>query len=597
MTQGEETKAVRNDADDRGRDHAGQAIMRPVVLVGGVCIALAAAAMIRTVSLVPHVYDDGVEACAGWLVTRGEVPYRDFYYMYGPATPYLLAAAFRVAGTSLPTMHVLEGVLLFALALSIFAFASALAGRRSALIAVPLLAAGIIRAVNVQLPVIGALLCLVLGALAFLKRSKRGDWKRAFWPALLVGTVPLWRLDFGLYALVGFGLAAAALAAIAVSTRRRAAASVDNGFAEHQTSSLPAFLAGFALPTVVGLAVLLVVVPPGALFDCLVKLVFRTGKMMRLPIPAPAGNPLLLLAGPSGMKAFAVGLVNAAPLYLAGLVLAAALCTWVTALRATVRNRVGTPGISVAATALLAACFGLAAYAIWRADHTHAWPVLMMAAAFLPATFAAVGSLRRHRRGALRALGAAWLILTVGYYAVFLTLGVADAARRFTPSLRALHMSRPTPTATDRGRRGPQLTPDMVIEYVREHVPPDAPLFSALPSHGRALGNDVTLYFLSRRRPSTYWYTFNPGVTTTAPVQSRIARDLERSGTPLVVVWRVPFPVEPNASSRSSGVHILDAYLAANYRAARDIGQYRVLTRRAPSTPSRSQGTGGPVKH
>jgi len=588
MTQGEETRAMRNDGDDRERDHAEPAMVRPALLVG-VCVVLAAATIIRTVSLVPHVYDDGVEACAGWLVTRGEVPYRDFYYFYGPATPYLLAAAFRVAGTSLPTMHVLEGILLFALALSIFAFASTLTGLRLALITVPLLAAGIIRAVNVQLPVIGALLCLVLGALALRKRSKRGDWKGAFWPGVLVGMVPLWRVDFGLYALLGFGLSAATLTAIAASARRRGASNVGTGLAGPHSSSLPAFLAGLALPTVASLTALLVVVSPGALFDCLVKLPIRTGGMMQLPVPAPAGNPLLLLAGSSGMKAFAVKLVNAAPLYLSGLVLTAALCAWVVELRATVQTRVAAPRISVAATALLAASLGLAFYATWRADHTHAWPLLMMVAAFLPATFAAVSSLRRHRPGAPRALCTAWLILTLGYYTVFLALGVADPARRFVPSLRAMHMSRPAAGSMDRSRRGPELTPDMVIEYVREHVPPDASVFSALPSHDRTLGNDVTLYFLSRRRPSTYWYTFNPGVTTTAPVQRRIARDLERSRTPIVVIWRLPLPAEGNASTSTSGIHILDAYLAANYHKTLEIGQYSALTRRVPPNPRRTK--------
>ena len=79
-----------------------------------------------------------------------------------------------------------------------------------------------------------------------------------------------------------------------------------------------------------------------------------------------------------------------------------------------------------------------------------------------------------------------------------------------------------------------------------------------------------------------------PGVVTTAPVQTEIVGSLRRAHTRVVVRWLDPRAeqVEPNGSSRSSGVHILDDYLKAHYRPLARYGVYQVLLARgAGATP------------
>ena len=70
-----------------------------------------------------------------------------------------------------------------------------------------------------------------------------------------------------------------------------------------------------------------------------------------------------------------------------------------------------------------------------------------------------------------------------------------------------------------------------------------------------------------------------PGVITTERVQREIVRDLERTRTPLVVRWLSPVADErePNGAGRSSGVHVLDRFLASAYRPAARFGDYQVL--------------------
>jgi hypothetical protein len=92
------------------------------------------------------------------------------------------------------------------------------------------------------------------------------------------------------------------------------------------------------------------------------------------------------------------------------------------------------------------------------------------------------------------------------------------------------------------------------------------------------------LYVLAQRENPTRYDIPAPGVVTSAPVQREIIRDLERTRTPTVVRWTDPITAapEPNAAGRSSGVRLLDDYLARAYRPAGRVGSFLLLERRAP---------------
>jgi hypothetical protein len=93
---------------------------------------------------------------------------------------------------------------------------------------------------------------------------------------------------------------------------------------------------------------------------------------------------------------------------------------------------------------------------------------------------------------------------------------------------------------------------------------------------------DPLLYVLAGRRNPTRYDIPAPGVVTSAPVQREIVRDLDRTRTPLVVRWTDPVTAapEPNAAGRSSGVRLLDDYLARRYRPAARVGSFLLLERR-----------------
>jgi hypothetical protein len=119
-----------------------------------------------------------------------------------------------------------------------------------------------------------------------------------------------------------------------------------------------------------------------------------------------------------------------------------------------------------------------------------------------------------------------------------------------------------------------------LIPYVRARAPGGAPVLVAPPRYDRVRVGDPMLGVLLDRPDPTRYDVVQPGVVTTAKVQREMARDLR--GTPVVVRWlsALAREREPNGSSRSSGVLVLDRAIARGYRPAARFGDYVVLLRR-----------------
>ncbi|HEX6698618.1 MAG TPA: hypothetical protein VF080_17545 [Solirubrobacteraceae bacterium] len=119
-----------------------------------------------------------------------------------------------------------------------------------------------------------------------------------------------------------------------------------------------------------------------------------------------------------------------------------------------------------------------------------------------------------------------------------------------------------------------------LIPYVRARAPRGEPVLVAPPRYDRVRVGDPMLNVLLDRPNPTRYDVVQPGVVTTAKVQREMARDL--GGTPVVVRWLSPLARErePNGSSRSSGVFVLDRAIARGYRPTARFGDYVVFVRR-----------------
>jgi hypothetical protein len=118
--------------------------------------------------------------------------------------------------------------------------------------------------------------------------------------------------------------------------------------------------------------------------------------------------------------------------------------------------------------------------------------------------------------------------------------------------------------------------------YVDERTTPDDPVFVGLSRHDKIFINDILLYFIMDRKSVTKWVEFDPGVQTSEPIQREIVRDLKRSKPKLIVIeaiwldWR-----EPNDTSVSSGVTLLDDYIREAFEPVATFGANTVMRPRS----------------
>jgi hypothetical protein len=166
-------------------------------------------------------YDGGLVASGGTFISHGQLPYRDFWWLYGPLGPFLMAIASSIAG---PTVLLVRLLGLLAIAVAA-ALAYVIVARRAVLVlALALIVGGSTSAAFVlgcDLTAWSLAIPLVLAAFVLIDRGRIAT------AGLFLGLAFLARLDVGAYGL---------LAALAVMPRIRLLA----GFA---AAALP--IAGF----------------------------------------------------------------------------------------------------------------------------------------------------------------------------------------------------------------------------------------------------------------------------------------------------------------------------------------------------------------
>jgi hypothetical protein len=466
--------------------------------------------------------DEGLMLRAAARIAAGEVPYRDFWWFYPPGQPYLLALLHDVFGPSLVVWRAVRVLADATVAALAYALARRRAGRGPAL-AAWLVAACAMAWPSGPHPFPVALAC-ALGALLALESR----------PALAgapAGLCAAWRIEFAVFLVAGAAagladrralrlLAAAALTALALYAPVVAAAGLR-----------PAWN-------------LLVDYP---LTD------FRD--YQALPFPLRYDGPL----NTSSLRGFATDSLEPLLLFHLPLVLVAGLAAGL----ASLRDR---RPLTVA-TAVLAV--GMLGYLLVRADAFHTAPLAVLVA-ILGAW--ALGGPR-----------AGWRIVPLAVCAVALAYGAVEGLDRRRLVVREATVPLALPVA-DGVRVPPRQAAELeaAVRAVQRLVPPGRPVYVTGRRADIVTSGHPLLNVLAGRPNPTRYDIAAPGVVTSATVQREIVAALERTRTPVVVRWTAPVTAaqEPNAAGRSSGVRLLDAYLARRYAPARRVGAFVLLTRR-----------------
>jgi hypothetical protein len=119
------------------------------------------------------------------------------------------------------------------------------------------------------------------------------------------------------------------------------------------------------------------------------------------------------------------------------------------------------------------------------------------------------------------------------------------------------------------------------FEYISRHTAPGQPLYSGLGHHDRVFANDNLVYFATQRLPATRWSHFDPDLQNRPDIQMQMVHELEQNPPPYIVLdSEFDLVREPNDSSLSSGVMLMDNYIHDKYQPSETFGTLSVWQRR-----------------
>ena len=122
------------------------------------------------------------------------------------------------------------------------------------------------------------------------------------------------------------------------------------------------------------------------------------------------------------------------------------------------------------------------------------------------------------------------------------------------------------------------------IQFIQQNTSPEQRTFIGLARHDKIFANDVSAYFLTNRLPATKWHHFDPGLQTSTEIQNEIIANLEASKPQYIWIESTWDGMrEPNDSAKSSGIKILDEYIANYYQRFQTFGTISILQRKHES--------------
>jgi hypothetical protein len=520
----------------------------------------------------PNIYDEGIVLTASMRVAAGQLPHRDFYAIYGPAQFYILAGLFKLFGESILVERLLDLFFRALLVASVYTvvssyFRRSVAAGTSLVTLIWLFALYSASATSAVIPV--SVFNLISTALIIPVFTRTISTRRIFAAGAIAGLATLFRYDTGIAL---FGIHACVIA-IGICIRFKG---------KRLRAFLSAFwpyLPGFALVTLPpALYYLSVASLPPLIHDIILFPSRYYHRARNLPFPAISLNDF---------DNFAVYL----PIAVIGI-----------SLYAIVAERLRTRDNKASAQSELEQqrqcgfliAFGLLALAMYFKGFVRI-SVIQMYLAIIPsllltaALFQQRSIFRRPVRISIMLV--VWLsVLSPAWRSLqetrdrreqhsSLPESVWSAARRTTPAIRTTWCG-----TANSATRGLCFLPEdnriQAIEFIDSHTTPDQKLFVGVTHHDRIFANDNLIYFASHRLPATRWSHFDPDLQNRPDIQAQIVQELEANVPPYVVLDSEFDRVhEPNDSSRSSGVTLLDEYLHKNYQYTQTFGQMSVWRR------------------
>ena len=525
-------------------------------------------------------YDEGLVLVGADRVLRGDLPYRDFWTLYGPGSYYLLAGLFRLFGE----FALLERGFDVAAKTAIAALVVALVmqfGRRIVALAAGVLTLGLLLHLrSYSAPLFPAMAASLAAVLALHRSSISARPTPALLAGVALGITTWFRHDLGAYTLLAAAVFMIQLAWDASPGPRRARVLAMVGWVT----------AGYAISLGPVVAFFAFNVPASELYRDFVEIPLSVyPKVRALPFPS------IVDALTSTVEARSPGKLGPLIVYLPLVVMTGAVANELLARRSPRVSETSDAGANdtlardrlFGLLILLGALFFIKGMV--RVSPLHMGASLILSVAVLGAAIA-------------RARSSAWRLFLAG------TAGLACVALLAKPIITAMERSAGGGTAaaalvSDRWMshakalcsepvvprlRCLRLEPDTsaVAAYLLQHGASGQRVYVGLGRHDKIFSANLALTFAAALVVPTRWHDLHPGVQTRADVQAQMIDELSARPLAYVVLDREwdDF-AEPNESAHSSGTTALDDYLAAHFAPVFHAGSLTVLAPRERPSP------------
>lgn len=495
-----------------------------------------------------NIYDEGVGFFGAERLAAGELPYKDFWTMYSPGIYYLYALVMTIFGWTLITGRIVNIIMIFAIALLSKIVINKI--KTIPLNWIPFLVITIFYGTVPQSgrAIVPAILLMILSLFFLQNYILNRTNKHLIFAGISTGIIFFFRYDFGVYL---FAATLITLLYIKINDRKNESESkLNNKLILWYCSSFLLVISCISLFYIFS-------VPFYLLESQILDLPFSIFPQYRsIPMPKPIfvaeGNLSLfvkrlvftLWETISFFSPFVIYLYVIIKLFI---------------------NK--TIAAEYRYLLFLISVFGLFIYgqASVRSDVEHAFPTIFLSFILLVVYY----QLKPTRKK---------IVLISLFFLIFISFPIVKKVQQvtadFSSKVYKMKTSRASGITTDY-YWGQQT--DQAVDYLRNHTVESDKIFVGSSRHDKIILNNVMFYFLSGRKSCTKYHELHPGVTTTLKVQTEIVSEIEKSKTRYAVLFVESDFIEPNKSSISSGVTILDDYLKSHFTEEAKFGRYVIL--------------------
>jgi hypothetical protein len=117
------------------------------------------------------------------------------------------------------------------------------------------------------------------------------------------------------------------------------------------------------------------------------------------------------------------------------------------------------------------------------------------------------------------------------------------------------------------------------VSFIQRNTTIDEYIYVGVKNHDNLVMNDPIFYFLAERNCATKYHELSPGHVTTSKIQNEMVNELKNTNTSLVVL-APRYSNEPNISATDTKIDILDNYISSNFKLRKTFGIYEIWTRK-----------------